>query len=132
MSVETQLRSSLLPVFGFNSVDQIPEDAALVKTLGADSLDFVEIIYLIERDFGVVLKTNELVLGGVSMHEDNLFVEGKLTVEGASMLKQQFPQGNGRFEAGMTKVELFQSITVRDLANIIRERMSGKGTHVDR
>lgn len=132
MSVETQLRKSLLPVFGFNFVDQIPEDAALVRDLGADSLDFIEIIYLIERDFGVVLKTNELVLGGVSMQEENLFVEGKLTPEGASMLKQQFPHSNGRFEAGMTKVGLFQSITVRDLANIIRERMSGKETNANR
>ncbi len=131
MSVEDQLRKTLLPVFGFNSVAEIPEDSALVKDLGADSLDFIEIIYLIERDFGVVLKTNELVLGGVSVREDNLFVEGKLTEEGVSLLKQQFPESNGRFAAGMTKVGLFQSVTVRDLANIIRGRMSGKASHVD-
>jgi acyl carrier protein len=131
VSVEDQLRKTLLPVFGFNSVAEIPEDSALVKDLGADSLDFIEIIYLIERDFGVVLKTNELVLGGVSVREDNLFVEGKLTEEGVSLLKQQFPESNGRFAAGMTKVGLFQSVTVRDLANIIRGRMSGKASHVD-
>lgn len=132
MRVEDQLRMTLLPVFGFNSVTQIPEDSALVKDLGADSLDFVEIIYLIERDFGVVLKANELVLGGVSVHEDDLFKEGKLTAEGVSLLKQQFPDSNGRFALGMTKVDLFQSITVRDLANIIRERTSGKESHADR
>ncbi|HWR72993.1 MAG TPA: phosphopantetheine-binding protein [Nitrospirota bacterium] len=122
MNVEARLRQSLLPVFGFNSVDQIPEDAALVKDLGADSLDFVEIVCLIERDFGVVLKTNELVFAGISVSADTLFVEGKLTEEGTSMLKQQLPDSNGRFKTGMTKVDLFQSITVRDLANIIRQR----------
>lgn len=132
MSVEDQLRTTLLPVFGFDSVAQIPEDSALVRDLGADSLDFVEIIYLIERDFGVVLKANELVLGGVSVHEDNLFIEGKLTEEGVFLLKQEFPESNGKFSAGMTKVELFQSVTVRDLANIIRERTSAKGSHADR
>ncbi len=126
MSEEAQLRQSLLPVFGFNSVDQIPEEAALVRDLGADSLDFVEIVYLIERDFGVVLKTNELVFAGVSVPADTLFAEGRLTKEGASLLKQQLPRSNGRFTAGMTKVDLFQSITVRDLANIIRQRKQEK------
>ncbi len=126
MSVEAKLRQSLLPVFGFSSVDQIPEEAALVKDLGADSLDFVEIVYLIERDFGVVLKTNELVFAGVSVSADTLFTEGRLSEEGVSMLKKQLPGSDGRFTAGMTKVDLFQSISVRDLANIIRQRKQGK------
>lgn len=127
MSVEEKLRQSLLPVFGFNSIEQIPEDSALVKDLGADSLDFVEIVYLVERDFGVVLKTNELVFSGMSIPADNLFIEGKLSEEGAALIKQQLPENDGRFQAGMTKVDLFQSITVRDLANIIRQRMKEKG-----
>ncbi len=127
MSVEEKLRQSLLPVFGFNSVEQIPEDAALVNDLGADSLDFVEIIYLIERDFGVVLKANELVFSGVPVSADTLFVEGRLTEEGASMLRNQMPGQNGRFQTGMTKADLFQSITARDLANIIRLRKAEKG-----
>lgn len=124
MNIEERLRQSLLPVFGFDSIDQIPEEAALVANLGADSLDFVEIVYLIERDFNVVLKANELVFGGVSLPADTLFAEGRLTEEGAAMLKRQFPESNGRFAPGMTKVDLFQSITVRDLANIIRQRLA--------
>lgn len=127
MDVEAKLRQSLLPVFGFNSIEQIPEGAALVKDLGADSLDFVEIVYLIERDFGVVLKTNELVFSGASVSLDSLFAEGRLTEEGAVMLRDKLTEKNGRFQAGMTKVDLFQSITVRDLANSIRQRMSEKG-----
>lgn len=127
MNIEPQLRQTLLPVFGFNSIDQIPEDAALVKDLGADSLDFVEIVYLIERDFGVVLKTNELVLSGVSVPAETLFVEGRLTEEGAAMLKGPLAESDGRFKAGMTKVDLFQSITVRDLADTIIQRMKEKG-----
>ena len=127
MNIEAQLRRSLLPVFVLHSTDQIPEDAALVKDLGADSLDFVEIVYLIERDFGVVLKTNELMVAGSAVDPNTLFVEGRLSEEGASILGRQFPESNGRFKAGMTKVDFFQSITVRDLANIIRTRIKEKG-----
>ena len=122
MNIENQLREYLLPVFGFNSIDQIPADAALVTELGADSLDFVEIVYLIEQHFGVVLKTSELVLSGVPLKEDELFVDGKLTEDAAKLLKKQLPDGNIQFEPGMTKVDLFQSLTVQDLANIIKQR----------
>lgn len=122
MSIEEQLRQSLLPVFGFDSIDQIPADAPLVTELGADSLDFIEIVYLIERDFGVVLKTAELVLTEMPGGEDDLFVEGRLTEEGAALLREHLPGSGGRFAPGLTKADLFQSITVRDLANIIQRR----------
>jgi acyl carrier protein len=127
VSIETQLRQTLLPVFGFTSIDQIPEGSSLVKELGADSLDFVEIVYLIERDFGVILKTNELVFSGVAVSADSLFHEGRLTEDGAAMLGEKLPNSGERFKAGMTKVDLFQSISVRDLADIIRLRRQEKG-----
>lgn len=126
MNVTEELRRCLLPVFGLGSIEQIREEAVLVKDLGADSLDFVEIVYLIERDFGVVLKANELVLAGVPMSEEDLFSEGKLTEKGASVLKLHFPDSNGRFIPGLTKMDLFQALTVRDLANIIKMRMDRK------
>lgn len=127
MNIESQLRQTLLPVFGFLSVDQIPETASLVRDLGADSLDFVEIVYLIERDFGVALKTTELVFSGTAVPMDTLFAEGRLTEEGAALLQGKLPESNGRFRAGMTKVDLFQSLSVRDLADIIRLRRREKG-----
>jgi acyl carrier protein len=127
VNIEDQLRQTLMPVFGFTTVDQIPENASLVRDLGADSLDFVEIVYLIERDFGVALKTNELVFSGVSMPMDTLFVDGRLTDQGEAMLRDKLPDSNGRFRAGMTKMDLFQSISVRDLADIIRARRQEKG-----
>ena len=120
MTVEEKLRQSLLPVFGFKSIDQIPEDSALINDLGADSLDFVEIVYLIERDFGVVLKGNEMVLAGTSTPADSLFVDGKLTQEGAAILNKELQTLKKTFSEGMTRADLFRSMTVRDLAAIIR------------
>lgn len=119
--IENRLRETLLPVFGLESADEISAEASLVKDLGADSLDFVEISYLIERDFDVVLNTSQLIVGGVGVNADSHFVEGRLTEEGAAALKNQFPEGAGRFVAGLTKVDMFRSITVRDLANIINQ-----------
>lgn len=122
--IESRLREGLLPVFGLDSVDEIPLDASLVNDIGADSLDFVEITYLIERDFGVLLKPGELLLAGAQVDADNFFVEGRLSDSGAQSLLAHFPNSSDRFVAGMTKIDLFRAITVRDLANIIQQRKS--------
>ena len=122
--IEKRLQEILLPVFGLGSVDEIPVTASLVNDIGADSLDFVEIIYLVEREYGVALKPGELVSGGAKIDTDDFFVEGRLSASGAQALKQHFPDSGSRFTEGMTKIDLFRSITVRDLADIIWQRKS--------
>lgn len=117
--IENRLRELLLPVFGLDTVDEVPVDASLVKDLGADSLDFVEITYLVEQQFGVALKTSQLVVAGADLNTDDFFQEGRLTQTGAEALQAHFPGEKERFRQGMSKVDLFQSLTVRDLAAII-------------
>ncbi len=123
MSIELKFRELLVPVLGFDDVEEVITDASFVKELGADSLDFVEIVYVIEKNFEIVLKTNEIILGGESIEEDMVFEDGCLTQTGEEIIAKKFPGNNNRFKAGMTKVELFALITVRDLINIIELKM---------
>jgi acyl carrier protein len=118
VDIELRLREALLPVFGLESIEEIPPEASLVRDIGADSLDFVEITYIIENDFGVTLKTGELLAIGVGATAEDHFSDGRLTAEGAAALNARFP-GENRFAAGMTKIALFESISTRDLARLI-------------
>ena len=123
-AIENRLQEILLPVFGLNTVDELPVNASLISDIGADSLDFVEIIYLIEKEFGIALKPGEIVSGGAKIDTDNFFVEGRLTASGLAALQNHVPDNADRFEEGMTKIDLFRSITVSDLANTIAQRKS--------
>ena len=123
-AIEKRLQEILLPVFGLTSTDEIPVEASLVNDIGADSLDFVEIVYLIERTFGVVLKAGELAGGGAELNTDDFFVEGRLTASGAQAFKEHFADGGDRIKEGMTKIDLFRTISIADLAEIIKRRMS--------
>ena len=123
MNTEEKFRELLLPVLGIDNIEEIPADAALVKDLGADSIDFVEIMYVIESNFGIVLKTSQLIAGGQSISQDDIFDENCLTETGLELIEKSFPGNKGRFRAGMTKIEIFSLITVRDLANIIEAKM---------
>ncbi len=123
-AIENRLQEILLPVFGLVAVDELPVNASLISDIGADSLDFVEIIYLIEKEFGIALKPGEIVSGGAKIDTDNFFVEGRLTASGLAALQNHVPDNADRFEEGMTKIDLFRSITVSDLANTIAQRKS--------
>ena len=124
MDIEKKLREILIPVFALNSIEEIQPEHSLVNDLGADSLDFVEIIYLIESNFGVVLKVNEIVSGTIKINPDDLFTDGLLTEEGASLIQKSLPEIRGRFRAGLTKKDIFSLLTVRDMVNLIKIKKS--------
>lgn len=127
MDVEIKLREILLLVFGFDHIDEIEPDHSLFDDLGAESLDFVEIMWMIEQNFGVVLKASELVIRDSTEPGDDLFKEDKLTAEGAVLLQRQFPHSTDKITPGLSKVAVFRLMTVRDLAVLIQAKLSKVG-----
>lgn len=124
-----QLIEILARVFNLESADSINDSDSLIADLGADSLDFVEIIHLIERTFGVVIKTDEILLGGSGLAMDELFIDGRLTGDGAARLKGVFPAKQEQFRESMTKVDMFSLLTVEDLAAIVQAKLFRGGDH---
>ncbi len=123
-SVDNRVRRMLMPVFGIDSIEEITPDKSLVQDLGAESLDFVEIVFLIENEFGIKIETKEIVSGGSS--EENLFNEGKLTETGVQILRERLPHNPDRFMPNMTKMQIFMAITVGDLIHIISQRQAAE------
>jgi acyl carrier protein len=129
MDTETRVRQMLLPVFNLSSIDNIKPESSLVKDLGAESLDFVQIIYLVEREFGVVLQPDQIMSGAASENPELMFVDGKLTADAAALLNERFPGHAEPFAEGMTKMTIYQAITVRDLAMAIEARITRGDAH---
>lgn len=127
IDVENKFRELLLPVFGLDSIDEVQPEDSLINDLGAESLDFVEILWVVEANFGVVLKTNEIVSGGSNGKDDGLFEEDRLTAQGASLLQQQFPHGADKIREGLSKADIFSLITIRDLAMLIQAKLTEVG-----
>jgi acyl carrier protein len=119
----------LLPVFNLPSIDQIKPEVSLVRDLGAESLDFVQIIYLVEKEFGVVLQPDQIMSGAATEDPEKMFDEGKLTAEAAALLNRTFPGHAEPFGEGMTRQSIYVAITVRDLAGAIAARLSRGEAH---
>lgn len=123
MDIEIKFREALLPVFGLESIDEILPEHSLVNDIGADSLDFVEIIYVIEQNFGVTLKTSQILTGGEYVSPEEMFNEGKLTAEGYNIICKRFPDKSGLLTPGATRIDVLRTITVGDIINVIKQRL---------
>lgn len=118
MDIEKKLRELLLPVLGLSSLDQIQPDHSLVNDLGAESIDFVEILYAIETNFGVKISIQEISMVDYGAKDAQ---EGVVTEELAEKLNKDFE--TNRFKAGQTAREIFETFTVRELATVVSRKM---------
>lgn len=121
-----RFRTLLLPVFSLDSIDEVDPAASLVADLGADSLDFVEIVYMVEKEFGVKLSTKTLYLEGREFRTDELFLDGVLDEAKAPQLREALPRYADKIRPGMGRAELFGLVTVGDLAEVVRQRLEAK------
>ena len=122
-NIEQKLREELVPILGLDSVDEVQPDMALVADIGAESIDFVEIMYMIENTFGVKIKISELTRGE-DVAETAEAGEQRLTAERAAWLNEQL--GPGHFTEGMTTADVFRVFTVHNLARVIENKLAGQ------
>ncbi|MFA5712920.1 MAG: phosphopantetheine-binding protein [Bacteroidales bacterium] len=121
MDTLEKLQQLLLPILGLENREEVKPESALVRDLGAESIDFVEIFYEIENQFGVKIKVQEIAQSDYGNSEGSVD-NGKISAETAAKLNADF--NSDRFVEGLTIRELFETFTVRDLATIIDRKRS--------
>lgn len=117
--IEKKLAEELVPILGLDSPEEVKPESALVRDLGAESIDYVEILYMIETEFGVKIRIEELMMASVVNGETP--DDGKLTAEMAEKLNRDYD--SGQFTAGQTTKEVFEVFTVHNLATLIGKKL---------
>src|SRR3954452_18037163 len=74
-----KVRSTLVDALGVDKDDVAP-DATLFKDLGAESIDLLDIVFRLERNFGIKIPRGELFPENLS--DPELAQNGKLTPKG--------------------------------------------------
>ena len=73
--------------------DEVTPEATLTRDLGAESIDFLDIVFKLEQIFGIKINQGELFPENVS--QDPKFVQaGKVTPEGMAALKARLPHAD--------------------------------------
>src|ERR1700741_2335241 len=71
--------------------DEIKPTATLQGDLGAESIDFLDIMFRLEREFGIKLPSSELFSHPVFQGDTDLVREGQVTDEGLAALRSHMP-----------------------------------------
>jgi acyl carrier protein len=104
--------------------DVVTTNASLTADLGAESIDFLDIVFKLEQAFGVKIAQGELFPENVNA--DPRFVkEGKLTDEGLAALRNRLPAGDfSRLEKDRSVRMVASVFTVETLVKFIEKKLA--------
>jgi acyl carrier protein len=117
-----KVQSTLVDALGVDEEDVTPE-ATLRNDLGAESIDLLDIVFRLERNFGIKIPRGELFPENIS--DPELTQDGKLTRKGVDELKQRMPYADlSRFEANPEVEQLLDLYTVDTLVHYVSGKLS--------
>ena len=104
----------------------ITPQSRLIDDLGADSLDFVDLMFAIEKAFGVRLRESELnFLAKLDFSSPAVMQGGYLTRDTIASVRPLLPALDRVPDPGrVTPGELFSLLTVETLCLMIQRRLS--------
>jgi acyl carrier protein len=117
-----KVQETLVDALGVDD-DEVTEEATLVDDLGAESIDFLDIVFRLEKNFGIKIPRGELFPDNLAA--DASFVDdGKVTAEGIATLKEKMPHADIDSFANDPKVENIQSLfTVSMITNFVENKL---------
>ncbi|HET6575535.1 MAG TPA: acyl carrier protein [Fimbriiglobus sp.] len=71
--------------------DEVTPQARLQGDLNAESIDFLDIVFRLEREFGIKIDRNELFPESIFQGDPDFVQDGKVTPKGLSELKTRMP-----------------------------------------
>src|SRR3954451_14178434 len=83
-----KVQSTLVDALGVDEDDVTP-DATLFKDLGTESIDLLDIVFRLERNFGIKIPRGKLFPENVS--DPEMVQDGKLAPEGLIEMEQRMP-----------------------------------------
>jgi acyl carrier protein len=71
--------------------DDIKPDATLQGDLGAESIDFLDIVFRLEREFGIKIPRGELFPESIFQGDPEFVQDGRVTDKGLAELRARMP-----------------------------------------
>ncbi|HEY2157772.1 MAG TPA: acyl carrier protein, partial [Isosphaeraceae bacterium] len=84
-----KVQATLVDALGVDD-DDVKPDSTLQGDLGAESIDFLDIVFRLERNFGIKIQRGELFPENL-VSDPEMISGGKLTAKGIEELKLRMP-----------------------------------------
>lgn len=104
--------------------EEVKPESSLTKDLGAESIDFLDIIFKLEQAFGIKIPQGELFPDNVANNPEYV-QDGKVTPAGIAMLKARMPHMNlGEWEKDPQIMKVQALFTVDTLVKFVESKLA--------
>ena len=106
--------------------DEITPAATLQGDLKAESIDFLDIVFRLEREFGIKIPRNELFPESIFQGDPDFVMDGKVTQKGLDELRQKMPFADlSKFEQNPEMTTISDLFTVEMITKYIEGKLNG-------
>jgi len=120
------VKASLVDALGVDDEEVTPE-ATLGGDLGAESIDFLDIVFRREKSFKISIPRNELFPEDILTNAEYI-QDGKLTKAGLVELRKRMPYANlEEFEQNPAVQDFANSLTVADMCRFVESKLATTG-----
>ncbi len=119
------VRETLVDALGVDD-DEVTPTATLMGDLGAESIDFLDIVFRLEKNFNIKIPRGELFPENLVAADSGFVKDGKVTAEGIAELRTRMPHANIDALAKDPRMEKVQDLfTVDMVVNFLTKKLSG-------
>ena len=105
--------------------DEVTPEATLMGDLGAESIDFLDIVFRLEKTFGIKIPREELFPAESLMNNPEFVKNGKLTETGLTELRDKIPHTDlAAFENDPDINKLGDLFTVDAIVNYVDTKLN--------
>ena len=120
-----KIQAALVDALGVDEEDVTPE-ATLVGDLGAESIDFLDIVFRLEKSFDIKIPQDELISRDVLSNPDYVN-DRKLNEAGVKALKEAMPHADlSEFEKAPDIDKISDVFTVGTIINFVEAKLAEK------
>jgi acyl carrier protein len=126
LTVPPDLEARVIAIVA-DALSHAPEDvkpySSLMDDLGAESIDFIDIVFRLESDFDLLIPNEDLWAGSIDVRGD----DPEAISRGVAQLKEAMPDfAWDRFPDGVKKQDLPRLITVGTIVSYLRKELEAK------
>ncbi|HEY7425801.1 MAG TPA: acyl carrier protein [Gemmataceae bacterium] len=121
--IYTKVSATLVEALNVDEED-IKPTSTLQGDLGAESIDFLDIVFRLEREFGIKIPRGELFPESIFQGDPELVQDGRVTLKGLEELRTKMPFADlSQFEANPEVGNLSNLFTVDLIARYIQGKL---------
>ena len=125
--IYTKVQAVLVDALGVDD-DEVKPDAVIKDDLGAESIDFLDIMFRLEKAFGIKIPRGEMMPENLTQ-DPNIVKDGVVTPAGLAMLKEKMPHSNfTEFEKDPKLDNMSKLFTVDAIVNYVQQKLEQPST----